>query len=86
MQKDNVDGAIKLVTKNLQNGILLLTDTTSIISLLLQLKKSFCLINLKVFIKSNSKISTQVQFPKPLKKPKVVLDIWGWMQAVGKRF
>ena len=28
MQKGNVDSAIKLITNNMQNGILTLTDTT----------------------------------------------------------
>ena len=47
MQKGNVDSAIKLITNNMQNGILPLTDTTlkllnkRILSLFLQLKKSF---------------------------------------------
>ena len=53
MQKGNVDSAINIITNNMQNGILPLTDATlkllnkSILSLLLQLKKSFCLINPK---------------------------------------
>ena len=70
MQKVNYDSVIKLITKNKQNGILPLTDAT----LKLFKKKhsksapttdKVCLINPKVFAKSNKKISLQMQFAKP---------------------
>ena len=67
MQKGNVDIAIKLITNNMQNGMLTLTDTT--LSLLKQKPPRSptteeVLINLKVFIESNMKISMQMQLAK----------------------
>ena len=60
---------LKLITNNMQNSMLSLADTN--LKLLKQkhlksaLKESFYLVNLKVFTKSNPKISLQMQFAKP---------------------
>ena len=91
IEKGNAVSAIKIITNNMQNGILYLTDTTLKLlkasKSILSLKKSFCLINLKVFIKSNTKISMQMQFSKLAKSPWMVpLDLREWMQMVRKGF
>ena len=91
IEKGNAVSAIKIITNNMQNGILYLTDTTLKLlkasKSILSLKKSFCLINLKVFIKSNTKMSMQMQFSKLAKSPWMVpLDLREWMQMVGKGF
>ena len=70
MEKGNVDSAIKLAANHMRNGIQPQTDTT-----LKPLKQKhlkcaptarevLLLINLKVFIESNPKISIQMQFAK----------------------
>ena len=75
MQKGNVDSAIKLITNNMQNGILTLTDTT--LKLLKQNHPKSAPTTEEVplpdqpesnqrFIESNTKISMQMQFAKPL--------------------
>ena len=65
MQQGNVDCA--KTNNNMQNSMLSLADTN--LKLFKQfkstLKKSFYLVNLKVFTKSNTKISLQMQFAKP---------------------
>ena len=70
MEKGNVDSAIKLAANHMRNGILPQTDTT--LKLLKQkhlkcaptAREVLLLINLKVFIESNPKISIQMQFAK----------------------
>ena len=75
MQKGNVDSAIKLTTNNMQNGILTLTDTT--LKLLKQNHPKSAPTTEEVplpdqpesnqrFIESNTKISMQMQFARPL--------------------
>ena len=86
MQKVNADSATKLITNNVKNGVPPLTETT--LKLLKQKHPEKVLLPDKpeVFVKSNSKISILIQFAKPYLKPKVILDLLGWMQMVGNGF
>ena len=60
MQKGNVDSAIKLITNNMQKGILPLTDTT--LTLLKQKRPNSVLTTEEVFLSEQSESIQQIKY------------------------
>ena len=92
MQIVTVDSAIKLITKNMQNGIITLTDTT--LKLLKQKHPKSATSTEEVLFSYQAKNIHQIKYKninadavhKAALKPMVVLDIQGRMRMDGKGF
>ena len=91
IQKGNVDIAIKLMTNNMQNGMLTLTDTT--LNLLKQ-KPPRSPTTEEVFLPDQPESIHRIKYEdinadavgKAALKTKAVLDLQGWRKMVGKEF